>query len=125
MADPVVWFELEGSEPEQTAKFYSELFGWHTQTFPEAGYTTIDTHAGAGINGGIGAAQGGKPSAKVYVLVDDLQAALDKVAELGGAAVVAGPQTPLGPFPPVSGPAGNAGGLLPPPPDPAPRARPP
>src|SRR3989442_284953 len=52
MADPVVWFELEGSEPEQTAKFYSELFGRHTQTFPEAGDTTIDTHAGAGILGG-------------------------------------------------------------------------
>src|SRR2546425_5914569 len=101
MADPVVWFELEGSEPERTAKFYSELFGWHTQTFPEAGYTTIDTHAGAGINGGIGAAQDGKPSSKVYVLVDDLQAPLDKVAELGGGAGGAVTRTPMVPLAPV------------------------
>ena len=45
MGSPVVHFDVSGPDPETTAKFYSELFGWHTQTFPELSYTMIDTHA--------------------------------------------------------------------------------
>ena len=53
MANPVAWFEIMGPDPEQTAKFYSELFGWQTQAL-EGGYTTVDTSGGGGINGGLG-----------------------------------------------------------------------
>src|ERR1041385_5681323 len=87
MANPVAWFEIMGPDPEQTSKFYTELFGWQTQTL-EGGYTTVDTLGGGGINGGFGASEDGKPSVKVYVLVDDLQKTLDRVAELGGKTVV-------------------------------------
>jgi uncharacterized protein len=117
MANPVVWFELLGPEPEKAAAFYSELFGWHTQSL-EGGYTTVDTHGGGGINGGIGAAEGGKPSTKVYVLVDDLQKTLDRVAELGGKTVVPITEMNVVTFAQFSDPAGNVVGLLPPPTDP-------
>jgi len=45
MGNPVTWFEINGPQPEQTAKFYAELFGWETQPVP-GGYILIDTHAG-------------------------------------------------------------------------------
>ena len=57
MGNPVVHFEINGPDPELVAKFYSELFGWHVQSIPELEYTTIDTHGGGGINGGISKAE--------------------------------------------------------------------
>jgi predicted enzyme related to lactoylglutathione lyase len=116
MANPVVWFEVLGPEPEQTAKFYLELFGWHTQAL-EGGYTTVDTFGGGGINGGVGKSDDGKVSTKVYVLVDDLQETLDKAGTLGGSTVVPITEMSVVTFAQFSDPAGNVVGLLPPPTD--------
>jgi len=117
MANDVVWFELNGPDPGKAAAFYSELFGWQTQAL-EGGYTTVDTNAGAGINGGLGASQDGKPSTRIYVLVDDLQKTLDRVAELGGTTVVPITEVAMVTFAQFSDPQGNVIGLLPPPTDP-------
>ena len=116
MANPVVWFEILGPEPEETGRFYSELFGWQTQTL-EGGYTTVDTFGGGGINGGLGKSDDGRASTKVYVLVDDLQAALDKAETLGGSTVVPITEMSVVTFAQFSDPAGNLVGLLPPPRD--------
>src|SRR5919198_2837710 len=51
--NPVVHFELNGPDPAGLARFYADLFGWRIQETP-GGYWLIDTHAGAGINEGIG-----------------------------------------------------------------------
>src|SRR5919197_2792904 len=59
MADPVVHFELMGVDREALGRFYAELFGWHVESVPEPPYSLIDTHAGSGINGGVGS--GGDP----------------------------------------------------------------
>ena len=89
MGNPVVHFEINGPDPAAAGTFYGELFGWHTQEIP-GGYLTVDTHAGAGINGGIG----GPPDETypghftIYVEVDDLQKTLDKVEKLGGKTVM-------------------------------------
>src|SRR5437773_1147458 len=32
MGNPISWFEILGPRPAETAGFYSELFGWHTET---------------------------------------------------------------------------------------------
>jgi predicted enzyme related to lactoylglutathione lyase len=113
MASPVVWFEVLGPEPEQAANFYTELFGWQTQPI-EGGYTTVDTFGGGGLNGGVGKSEDGRPSTKVYVLVDDLQETLDKAGTLGGSTVVPITEMSVVTFAQFSDPAGNVVGLLPP-----------
>ena len=77
MGNPVTWFEVNGPEPEQTAKFYSEVFGWHTETVP-GNYILIDTHSGAGMNGGIGQTREGQPPHSVFFVENpDIQKLLD------------------------------------------------
>jgi len=87
MTDPVVHFELHAPDQAAAATFYSELFGWITQTVPVPGsadYTLVDTRAGSGINGGIGGTDDGRTWSTVYIEVEDVQATLDKVESLGG-----------------------------------------
>ena len=86
MADPVVHFELMGTDREALGRFYAELFGWHVENIAEPPYAVIDTHAGAGINGGIGSVEGSTPQyVAVYAATEDIKATFD-------AAVVAGAQ---------------------------------
>jgi predicted enzyme related to lactoylglutathione lyase len=86
MGNPVVHFEINAPDTGTLQKFYSELFGWHTQEAP-GGYLLIDTHAGSGINGGIGTSEDGSSWATFYVGADDPQAVLDKAEALGGKTV--------------------------------------
>ena len=89
MGDPVTWFEVNGPQPERTAAFYAELFGWSMQAIPEANYTLIDTHAGSGINGGIGQAREGQPAHVVFYAENpDIQAVLDRAVSMGATTVV-------------------------------------
>ena len=84
MKHPVVHFEFTTADPEALGKFYSDLFGWKTQTVP-GDYVLVDTASGKGINGGIG--KGDTNSTTVYIQADDLDAALAKIEELGGKTV--------------------------------------
>lgn len=88
MAFPVVHWEVVGSNGPALEKFYAELFGWHVQSMPEMNYGLVDTHAGGGINGGIGTSQDGRSGVMVYVEADDLQSVLDKAEKLGGKTVM-------------------------------------
>ena len=84
MGSEVAWFEITGSNPVALEGFYGALFGWSMQPMGD-GYSLVDTKSGEGaIGGGIGAAQGPSGAVSVYVKVDDLQAYLERVAELGG-----------------------------------------
>jgi predicted enzyme related to lactoylglutathione lyase len=83
MGNPISWFEILGPDPEKTATFYAELFGWHTQTI-EGGYVLIDTHSASGMNGGLGTpSNGGEPSSIFYAQGPDIQALLDKAVSMG------------------------------------------
>lgn len=85
MGNPVVHFDIMGSDGPALEKFYAELFGWHVQSMPEMDYGLIDTHAGAGINGGIGEdKESGMMGVSVYIEAPDLQAVLDRVEKAGG-----------------------------------------
>lgn len=87
MTHPVVHFEIMGKDAKKLQDFYSTLFDWKLNAFsPEYGMTEIG--GDHGINGGIGASGEMPPYVTVYVQVPDLQAALDKVATLGGKTVV-------------------------------------
>ncbi|TMM21482.1 MAG: VOC family protein, partial [Actinobacteria bacterium] len=88
MGNPITWFEIIGPDPEKTAAFYSELFGWHTDAI-EGGYITLDTHAGRGMNGGITTPQGQAANRSIfYAEAPDLQPLLDKAGSLGGRTVM-------------------------------------
>jgi predicted enzyme related to lactoylglutathione lyase len=78
----MVHWEVGGRGPEHLRAFYADLFGWKIDpTNPE--YGLVET--GDGIGGGImRCPEGVPPHVTIYVQVDSLEAALDRVGELGG-----------------------------------------
>src|SRR5919201_5462103 len=113
MANPITWFEINGPEPDQTSKFYSEVFGWHMDTVP-GNYIIIDTHAGQGMNGGIGETREGQPPHSVfYVENPDIQKLLDQAGRLGAKTIVPVTEVPdMVTFAQFSDPFGNLIGLV-------------
>jgi predicted enzyme related to lactoylglutathione lyase len=83
MGSAVVYFEVGAADEAALKRFYAELFDWQIEPFG-GNYSSINTRAGSGINGGIGRSSDGTPWASFYVEVDDPQAVLDKAASLGG-----------------------------------------
>jgi uncharacterized protein len=81
---PVVHFEILSRNAEALQKFFSELFDWRIDTNNPQNYGLVDTQAGSGIPGGIGAPQQGDGWVTVYVQVDNLQKYLDRAESLGG-----------------------------------------
>lgn len=97
MAEPVIHFEIIGTEPEKLREYYGELFGWEfgvgnpsSEKVSERGrYGFVDgattgDDTTAGINGGIGGGRRHRPRVLFYVAVPDVEAALRKAAGLGG-----------------------------------------
>ena len=114
MGDPVVHFEIAGPDHEGTAKWFADLFGWEVlRSVPELFYTTIDTKAESGTNGGFGTPPDTPPYVSVYAAVDDLQATLDKAESLGGKTIVPIMEVPgVVTLAMLADPAGNAFGLI-------------
>lgn len=79
---PVDWFEILGTDPGRSQRFYSEIFGWQLSD-AGPGYGMVDTGTARGIRGGIGIGQLG-PWATVYANVGDVEAVLTHAIELGG-----------------------------------------
>lgn len=88
MANPVVHFEVIGKDPDALRSFYTGLFDWKLQDVGgPTQYATVDT--GKSGDGEIGGGIGGVPEGydghvTFYVQVDDMEATLAKVEELGG-----------------------------------------
>ena len=85
--NPVGWFEIMGKDAAKTQKFYADLFGWSVDANNPQNYGMVQS-ADNGIGGGLGGSMDGKPSVTVYVDVDDVQATLDKAANMGGTIVM-------------------------------------
>jgi predicted enzyme related to lactoylglutathione lyase len=84
----VDWFEVIGSDPERTQRFYSELFGWKLNDAGFPGYRLVDTQSGEGsVGGGIGGGGQEGTWATVYANVPDVETVLAKAEQLGGARV--------------------------------------
>ncbi len=84
--NPVVYFEIQGSNWQLTRDFWAALFGWKVKDFPQYNYSIVPGTE-AGITGGIGQSPNGQKLVTVYVQVSDLQAILDRVEHLGGKTV--------------------------------------
>jgi uncharacterized protein len=93
MTQPVVHFEIIGSNPAELRSYYGQLFGWDfdvgdatTELVSQAGnYGFVDgATIGGGINGGVGGGDGYEPRVLFYVGVPNVEAALQKAESLGG-----------------------------------------
>lgn len=86
MPNPVVHFEILGKDHEALQQYYRDLFDWKiTQVSPEFPYGIMSADdQDEGIGGGIGSSMGESPQAMFYVQVDDIQASVERAAELGG-----------------------------------------
>lgn len=96
------WFELHTSDYEASVGFYRTVFGWDTHVVsdtPEMRYTTL-VHGESWLAGIMDASAflpDGVPAHwSVYFGVDDADAALAKICDLGGSVVMAAEDTPYG-----------------------------
>ncbi|HEV3376780.1 MAG TPA: VOC family protein [Thermoleophilaceae bacterium] len=80
MAGELAFFELGVEDTERGRAFYEGLFGWKFQSGPSGTGFVIDTpNVPGGMHGGDA---GGAPL--VFFQVDDMDAAIERVRELGG-----------------------------------------
>jgi predicted enzyme related to lactoylglutathione lyase len=106
------WFELHTRSYEPVVEFYRGVFGWDAHVMSDTDefrYTTLGAgdNALAGIMDSAGFLPEGVPAYwAVYFAVDDADAAVAKVTELGGSVVEQAMDTPHGRIAHVSDPTG-------------------
>jgi predicted enzyme related to lactoylglutathione lyase len=115
MGKPVVHWEFWTENPEKVSDFYSKVFDWKIQNFPEIKYRMVETQAGAGINGGIMTPQRSGPwpgNMSFYIDVEDLATYRKKIEEAGGKILVPEQEVPgMGSFALFSDPDGRVLGI--------------
>lgn len=84
-----VWYDLMTSDPEAAVRFYTKAVDWGTDVWPGPEPYTMWTADGVPIGGVVKQkndkeSQGGPPHWLAYVGVDDINATVAKVKELGG-----------------------------------------
>jgi uncharacterized protein len=102
MGQPVVHFEVIGTDPQRLRGYYGELFGWEFDTsggvasaVSEAGnYGFVQNPDGAGIPGGVGGGTSYPARALFYVGVPDVEDALREAESLGGTRTMGPEQAP-------------------------------
>jgi predicted enzyme related to lactoylglutathione lyase len=97
MSGRVVHFEIPFDDGDRARSFYKEAFDWQLQEMPDMGYTLVmtgptgeqgPTEPGF-INGGmLSRDQGAAGTPVIVVDVASIDAALEKIAALGGTTVV-------------------------------------
>ena len=96
MSGEIVHFEIPADDTERAYAFYRDAFGWQIQPMPELDYAFVTTTpvddngrpAKPGmINGGMFQRNKDLSKPVVTINVDDIDAALARVAELGGTPV--------------------------------------
>ena len=97
MPSPVTHFEVLGTDANALQRFYGEAFGWQMQDVMGGSYYMANPGDAKGINGGVGAAQGGVGHVTFYVEVPDVEAALAQAESLGGTRRMGPDQVPGGP----------------------------
>jgi uncharacterized protein len=119
---PVVHFEIIGTDPDRLRSFFGELFDWRYEPTPVAeavsepdNYGFIDLLTapdGSGVRGGVGGGPGYESHALFYVGVPDVERALERAEQLGGTRVMDPQTSPQGlVIAQFADPAGNLIGL--------------
>lgn len=86
----MTWNDLGTPDMDASARFYEQMFGWRVEALPEANGQYATIWNGERTNGGMRPLQQGEPMPwwSVYFTVEDLDAALARVGELGGSTLV-------------------------------------
>jgi predicted enzyme related to lactoylglutathione lyase len=114
MAHRIIHVEFSAKDQAEAAKWYSDLFGWQTQSWPELQYTTFVPEEGA-IGGGFNPIGNGTPAGAVlvYIETDDIASHVARIEEAG--AMITMPPTPVptvGQIAVFQDPSGNLVGLI-------------
>ena len=107
MGQPVVHFEIIGTDPEGLRRYYGDLFGWAFDTPSPVAQEVSDSESygfldlissedGTGIRGGVGGGPSYRSHAVFYVGVPDVEAALQRAEKLGGTRVMGPAISPNG-----------------------------
>ena len=87
MAHPVVHAEIRSADPDATRTFFAELFDWTYEDGAYPGYTFVKTGADGALPTAISPLQGEGDAVLFFIGVEDVEAALNRAAELGGSIV--------------------------------------
>lgn len=97
MGNPVTQFQILSKKPDETAAFYSRLFGWTINANNAMGYRQIETGSKEGIQGGIWPAPPQAPDfVQLFVSVADVKAAIAKAQGLGAKVLIPATVLPEG-----------------------------
>ncbi len=89
MANPVMQFQILSKTPDETALFYSTLFGWTVDGNNPMGYRRIATGSADGIQGGIWPAPPQSPNfVQLFIAVDDVKSSVQKAEKLGAKLII-------------------------------------
>jgi predicted enzyme related to lactoylglutathione lyase len=111
MPNTITYFEIAGPDSEKLAAFYANVFGWRTAPHRFPHYFSVGADDGAGLAGGF--RQEAQPERVLYVQVEDLQVALDKVVSGGGKVLIPPTNVPgVIHFALFEDPQGNRTGLV-------------
>lgn len=109
MSHSIVHIEFPAEDRGKLGQFYSNIFGWELQEFPEMNYTTFSSGEGS-LGGGFASFSEANPQGAViaYIDVDDVQAALDAIEAQGGKTLMPPMDVPgVGTIAHFSDPSGN------------------
>jgi predicted enzyme related to lactoylglutathione lyase len=97
MPNPVVHFEVLGRDADALKRFFGDTFEWEMESMMPT-YAMARPGGEGGIDGGVGSPPDGAGGhVTFYIQVEDLQAALDKVAANGGSTIAPPMDIPGGP----------------------------
>jgi predicted enzyme related to lactoylglutathione lyase len=104
--------EIPAADAKKAQRFYGEVFGWKFTEIPEMSYTLYETGEG-GIGGGFWNPTAGMPKQILnYILVNEIEPVLARIARNGGKQVKEKTEVPgAGWFALASDPDGNVIGL--------------
>ena len=88
MSQPVSYVELNSPDFEATDVFLSEVFGWQFQPFAAPDYLVAPHGTAPGVDAGLTPSRDGQPRAIPVIRVDDLDTAVNLVAQHGGTVAV-------------------------------------
>jgi len=110
MAGEIVHLEIPADDTGKSQAFWGALFGWQFESYPgpsEYHMTRIGDSQGAAITN----MEAGKQGTRPYFSVDDIDAGIARVRELGGEASDKMPVPSMGWFSTANDPHGNEFGL--------------
>ena len=114
MGNPIIHFEVAGTDGPSLETFYSSLFGWRIehQGHGDLQYGFVQDGTAGPVGGGIRHEPGGKPEVVFYVQVQNLETAIRQACDLGGSVRIEPVETGDVTFAMINDPQGNPVGLI-------------